>query len=150
MAQSLVSNYIHITFSTKKRQKLIDFQIEKELYSYLGGICMNLECNPVMVGGHLDHVHILCTLSKKLPLTVLVEKLKANSSKWIKSKGKQYQNFYWQSGYGAFSVSSKQVEMLTKYIKKQKEHHQNMSFLEEFVLILKKHKVEYNPDYIID
>ena len=109
MAQSLVSNYIHITFSTKKRQKLIDNQVEEELYSYLGGICKNLECNPVMVGGHLDHVHILCTLSKKLPLTVLVEKLKANSSKWIKAKGKQYQNFYWQSGYGAFSVNYQQV-----------------------------------------
>ena len=87
MPQSLVHNYIHITFSTKNRFPFIDKNIDNELFQYLGGICKNLECNPIIVGGHKDHVHILCLLSRKISLMKLIEKIKSNSSKWIKTKG---------------------------------------------------------------
>lgn len=89
MPQSLVHNYIHIVFSTKYREPLIDKEIQPELFAYLGGICNHLESNSIMVGGYRDHVHILCMLSRKIPLMKLVEKLKTSSSKWIKTKGKQ-------------------------------------------------------------
>ena len=71
MGQSLVANYLHIVFSTKHREALIDDVIENELHNYLGGICKNLECNPIQIGGHKDHIHILCLLSKKIALIVL-------------------------------------------------------------------------------
>jgi REP element-mobilizing transposase RayT len=118
MPQSLVQNYIHIVFSTKHRKVLIDSSIENELYSYIGGICKNLESNPLIVGGHRNHVHILCSLSRKIALMKLVEEIKSPSSKWIKTKSKKYHNFYWQNGYGGFSVHESQVNNVIEYIRK--------------------------------
>jgi REP element-mobilizing transposase RayT len=83
---------------------------EDELYSYLGGICNNLESHVIKVGGYTDHIHILCMLSKKVALMKLLEELKSHSSKWMKTKGAAYANFSWQNGYGAFSVNPGQVE----------------------------------------
>jgi REP element-mobilizing transposase RayT len=83
MGQSLVKNYLHIVFSTKHRQEVIQAPVEEELHAYLGGICKNLECPPIKVGGYTDHVHILCLLSKKIALIKLMEELKSHSSKWM-------------------------------------------------------------------
>ena len=94
MGQSLVKNYIHIIFSTKLRAPLILESIENELYSYIGGICKQLECYPVKIGGYIDHIHILCMLSKKIPLMKLLEEIKAHSSKWIKTKDDTYYQFF--------------------------------------------------------
>jgi REP element-mobilizing transposase RayT len=95
MAQSLVKNYIHLVFSTKHRQALIHEKVEGELHAYLAGIYKNMECYPIKVGGYTDHIHILCMLSKKVALVKLVEEVKSDSSKWIKTKGDAYKNFYW-------------------------------------------------------
>ena len=127
MPQSLVLNYLHITFSTKNRQPFIDEAIETELFSYLGGVCKGLECSPIKVGGHRDHIHILCNLSRKIALMDLIEKVKTHSSKWVKTKGDQYKDFYWQHGYGAFSVSPKKIDLVTDYILNQKTHHQKIN-----------------------
>ncbi len=104
MPQSLSKVYVHIIFSTKNRQNLIDDRIENSLYEYLGGICKGLECNPLKVGGHKNHVHLLCLLSRKVAQMKLLEELKKQSSKWIKTKDQAYSNFYWQDGYGIFSI----------------------------------------------
>ena len=140
---------MHIVFSTKYRQPLIDESIEDELFSYLGGICNKLECNVVIVGGYKDHIHILCMLSKKIALSKLMEELKANSSKWIKTKGDAYKNFYWQDGYGAFSVNPSQVEVVINYIAKQKEHHGKKNFQDEYRAILDKYAIEYDERYVL-
>ena len=94
MPQSLARNYIHIIFSTKHRQPLIPMRFENEIHRYLAGICDRLECNPVITGGYTDHVHILCLLSKKIPLVNLVGHLKAYSSKWLKTKDVTFQDEY--------------------------------------------------------
>ena len=148
MGQSLVKNYLHIVFSTKNRKPLIDEGIENELYSYLAGICNKLECYPIKVGGYTNHVHVLCNLSKKMALVKLMEELKSHSSKWIKTKGDKYSNFYWQDGYGAFSVNPREVEVVVKYIENQKEHHRKKSFQEEFVAFLEKYNVEFDEKYV--
>jgi REP element-mobilizing transposase RayT len=96
MGQSLVKNYLHIVFSTKYRQPLIKEFIEDELYRYLGGVCKELECQPIKIGGYYDHLHILCMLSKKIALMKLLEEVKSHSSKWIKTKHESLKNFYWQ------------------------------------------------------
>lgn len=150
MGQSLVKNYLHIVFSTKYRQPLIQPPIESELHAYLGGICNELECQVIKVGGYTDHVHVLCMLSKKITLMKLMEVLKANSSKWIKTKGKGYENFYWQDGYGAFSVNPSQIDRVIKYIENQHAHHQKKNFQDEYRAILKKYEVEYNEKYVWD
>jgi putative transposase len=150
MGQSLVKNYIHIVFSTKHRQPLIHPPVEQELHAYLGGICNKLECTVLKVGGYTDHIHILCMLSKKITLIKLMEELKSHSSKWIKTKGEGYENFYWQDGYGAFSVKPSEVDRVIRYIENQHEHHNKNTFKDEYRKYLKKYKVEYNESYVWD
>jgi len=150
MPQSLVKNFIHLVFSTKHRQPFIDKTIQPELYAYIGGICKNHECYPYSIGGIEDHIHILCLLSKKIPLYKLPEVVKSNSSRWIKTKGQAYQNFYWQSGYGAFSVNPSEVSVVKNYIANQEEHHKSRDFQDEYRAILKKYEVEYDERYVWD
>ncbi len=148
MGQSLVKNYIHLVFSTKYRQSLIYPPVEAELHAYLGGVCNHLECQSIKVGGFTDHVHILCMLSKKIALMKLVEEVKSHSSKWIKTKGPGYENFYWQDGYGAFSVNPAEIDTVIAYIANQHEHHRKKGFKEEYVAFLKKYNVEYDERYV--
>ncbi len=148
MGQSLVKNYIHIVFSTKNRLPLITLEIERELHAYLGGICKKLECFPVAIGGYTDHIHILCMLSKKIALMKLIEELKSHTSKWIKTKGPDYSNFYWQNGYGAFSVKPDEKDKIITYIANQIEHHKTKSFQDEYRAILKKYHIEYNEEFV--
>ncbi|NCU32178.1 MAG: transposase [Candidatus Moranbacteria bacterium] len=150
MGQSLVKNIVHIVFSTKNHHPFIKPQIERELYSYLGGICNKLECQVIKVGGYIDHVHILCYLSKKIALITLLEEIKKNSSKWVKTLGPEYHNFYWQDGYGSFSVNPSQVHTLVAYIESQFEHHKKRTFKEEYRAFLKKYGVEYDERYVWD
>ena len=150
MGQSLVKNYMHIVFSTKHRQNFIHSPVEEELHAYLGGVCKNLECHPIKIGGYTDHVHILCMLSKKIALMKLLEDVKSDSSKWIKKMGKDYANFYWQDGYGAFSVNPKNVEDVILYIQNQHVHHQQQDFQDEYRGFLKRYKVEYDERYVWD
>jgi REP element-mobilizing transposase RayT len=150
MPQSLSKVYTHITFSTKNRIALIDEKIEERLFEYLGGICKGLGCNPVKIGGYKNHVHILCTLSRTISQATLLEKLKKESSKWIKGEGEEYFTFYWQSGYGIFSVNPTEIDVVTHYIKNQKEHHQTKTFHDEFRAFLKKYKIEYDERYVWD
>ncbi|GEO05705.1 transposase [Adhaeribacter aerolatus] len=150
MGQSLVKNYIHLIFSTKHRMPLIQPRVEAELHQYLGGICNNLECIPIIVGGYTDHIHVLCLLSKKIALIKLMEELKSHSSKWIKTKGDDYASFYWQEGYGAFSINPSEVDTVVTYISNQKEHHQHKTFQEEYRAFLKKYRVPYDERYVWD
>ncbi|HSK12981.1 MAG TPA: IS200/IS605 family transposase [Phnomibacter sp.] len=148
MGQSLVKNYLHIVFSTKHRQPLIHPPVEAELHAYLGGICNKLGCTAIKVGGYTDHIHILCMLSKKMTLAKLLEELKSHSSKWIKSKGPGYENFYWQDGYGAFSVNPSDIDRVIAYIERQHEHHSKKTFKDEYRAFLKKYQVEYDEQYV--
>ena len=150
MGQSLVKNYIHIIFSTKYRQHLIKPDVEEELYAYLGGICNRLESPPIKIGGFTDHIHILCRLSKKIALAKLLEEVKSHSSKWMKTKSDDLKNFYWQDGYGAFSVNPSEVDVVIRYIANQKEHHTRKSFKDEYRAFLKKYEVEYDERYVWD
>jgi REP element-mobilizing transposase RayT len=150
MGQTLVKNYIHIVFSTKNRKPIIYESIEEELFSYIGGVCNQLDCHVIGVGGYLDHIHILCMLSKKIALMKLVEEIKTHSSKWIKNQGYEYRNFYWQTGYGAFSTKPNEVDIVANYIGNQKAHHTKRTFKQEYKIILDKYQMEYNEEYVWD
>lgn len=150
MPQSLVKNYLHIVFSTKNRYPFIKKTIQEELFAYLGGVCKELGCNPIQVGGYTNHVHILCLLSQKIALMDLLEETKSHSSKWIKTKGKDYENFYWQRGYGAFSVNPKGLEIVRNYILTQEQHHKKKTFEDEYRSFLKEYEIEYDERYVWD
>ena len=148
MSQSLSKLYIHIVFHTKYNQDLIKANIENELYAYLGGILKENKCVPIIINGIENHIHILCIQSKNIALADLLEELKRNSSRWIKTKGIEYANFAWQGGYGGFSVCQSKVDVVKRYIKNQKEHHKTETFKEEYVRFLKEYGVDYNQDYL--
>lgn len=155
MPQSLTSVYVHLVFSTKYREPTIGDEIKDELYTYLGGICKHLECHPVKIGGYYDHIHILCALSKKIALMKLLEEVKKNSSKWIKTKGSNYQNFYWQDGYGhgstlRFSVTPSKLPVVITYIENQYQHHQKTSFQNECRGIYQQYGIVYDERYVWD
>ena len=150
MGQSLVKQYTHIIFSTKHQQPFIIDKIEQELYKYIGGICKNMECFPVKVGGYKNHLHILCMLSKKIALMKLLEEVKSHSSKWIKTTDSHMNNFYWQNGYGAFSVNPTEIDTVKAYIENQHEHHKKKTFQEEYRELLSKYNMEYDERYLWD
>ena len=148
MPQSLVQNYMHIIFSTKNLSPLITTEYEDELYGYMAGISKKLESPSIKIGGHLDHVHILCSLSKNISLIEYCKNIKAHSSKWMKTKHASLSDFYWQDGYGAFSASPGHVDNLVAYISNQYKHHHKTTFQEEYVGLLKKYTIDYNSEYL--
>jgi hypothetical protein len=89
-------------------------------------------------------------LSKKIPLVKLVAELKANSSRWFKTKDKSLQSFYWQNGYGAFSISVKAVPIVHQYIINQKRHHERRTFQTEYRTLLNKYDVNYDERFVWD
>jgi putative transposase len=139
---------MHIVFSTRNRMPFITSVVEQDLHRYLGGICNSLGCNTIQVGGYTDHVHILCLLSKKIALMQLVQELKSSSSKWIKTRGSNFQDFYWQTGYGAFSVRYSDVDVVVRYIENQHIHHSKMTFKDEYRAILTKNQFEWDERFV--
>ena len=150
MAQSLAKVLIHLIFSTKGRRRLISDDIRDELNAYLVGILRNYDSPSLRVNCVEDHAHILFSLSRNIAIKTIVEEAKKGSSKWIKTKGPRFRGFYWQNGYGAFSVSPSNVESVIGYIDGQKEHHRTTTFQEEFRLFLQRHGIDYDQRYTWD
>jgi REP element-mobilizing transposase RayT len=151
MSQSLAQIYLHIAFSTKERRPFLqDRTIREEAYKYLGGTCKKLGCPVLRVGGVADHVHILCRLGRTMSPAGLIKELKRVSSKWLKTRARDLRDFYWQDGYGAFSVSPSHVEALRDYIANQEEHHRTVTFQEEFRRLLTKYGLEWDERYVWD
>lgn len=117
------------------------------LHAYLAGICSNQKSPALIVGGVEDHVHLLCRLGKTIDISTLIRETKKDSSEWVKSE-LSIPNFYWQSGYGAFSISPGHVEQLTDYIANQEEHHRRESFQDEFRRLCKKYGLEIDERYV--
>ncbi len=147
MPQSLVKIIVHIVFSTKNRADLIKADIESELYAYISGIVSNNGSKLIIANGTSNHSHFLISIGRN-SLSDLVGDMKRSSSIWIKKQG--IADFYWQSGYGAFSVSESQVEAVSKYIKDQKIKHTDRTFEDEFRRLCRKSGVEMDERYCWD
>jgi putative transposase len=151
MPQSLAKVYLHLVFSTKNRHPFLkDKALRDACHGYLAGTCKARRSPSLIVGGVEDHVHILCMLSREESIAVLVRELKRESSKALKLKAPSLRGFYWQAGYGAFSVSPSHVEALKRYIANQEEHHRKETFQDEFRRLLRKYSVEYDERYVWD
>jgi REP element-mobilizing transposase RayT len=150
MAQSLSNVLLHIVFSTKNRRPWINVEFDDELAKYISGICREQGCPAHKVGGADDHLHIACSLSRTIAISKLLEEIKSSSSKWIKTKGRQYADFAWQNGYGAFSIAQSQLPDLCNYIANQREHHCRMSYQDEFRQILAKYEIAFDERYVWD
>jgi len=151
MPQSLVQIYVHLVYSTKQRKPLLeDTEFRDRTHRYLAGICRNLKCPALVVGGTEDHVHILCRFGKNIEVANLIRDLKRDSSKWVKSEMPQLAEFHWQRGYGAFSVSPSHVDALKQYVANQVPHHRHETFQEEFRRVCRKYGIEIDERYVWD
>jgi REP element-mobilizing transposase RayT len=149
MPQSLVKILVHIVFSTKDRVDIISPEIESELYSYIHGIIENNKAKLVIANGTTNHSHFLISLGRN-DVGELTGDIKRDSSLWIKKKGDQFYDFYWQRGYGAFSIGQSQVPEVSRYIAGQKEHHNKQSYEDEFRELCLKYGVEIDERYCWD
>lgn len=150
MAHSFASLLAHIVFSTKERRPLIDADLKRHLHSYFGGIVRELGGRALMINGTTDHVHLLVSLPATLAVSELMRILKTNSSRWVHEKWPARKSFGWQTGYGAFSVSESNRKAVQQYIADQEAHHRKLSFEEEFLALIKKHGLEYDPRFVLD
>ena len=148
MAQSLSKLYVHIIFHVKSTFQQIRKEDRNELYSYIGSTIKQNGSIPIVINGVGNHVHVLCIMSKNIALSKLVEEIKKNSSRWIKTKDSYYQKFAWQGGYTGFSVSQSVHDKTKKYIENQEEHHKRMSYQDEVKLFLEEYGIGYEEEYL--
>ena len=141
--------YYQIIFGTKYRNPTINRQYDKELYAYIYGIITKQKCRLYRVNGIEDHIHIFCDLHSSLSLAQFVQDIKVASNLWIKASGKFPLFTGWQVGYGAFTYSIREKDMIINYVKKQKQHHHTESYFEEYKRLLIENKIEYDEKYFL-
>jgi REP element-mobilizing transposase RayT len=150
MPQSLTKLYAHLIFSTKNREPLLDDAIRPRVHAYLATLIRDLKSPWVVVGGMAEHVHVLFDMGKMHAPVEFVERTKRESSKFIKTLGRQYKDFYWQRGYGMFSVGPANRDEAEAYVRNQEEHHRGKSFQEELRAFLDRYGVGYDEQYVWD
>ena len=140
----------HVVFSTKYRRKTITDEISERLYEYVGGIVRNINGSLIEIGGIEDHVHLLVNLSPAKSVSDSIRDIKSNASKWLNELPEIRARFGWQKGYGAFTVSHSQIEIVRPYIRNQREHHRTKTFEEEFIELLRRHEIEFDRKYLFE
>jgi REP element-mobilizing transposase RayT len=151
MPQSLAKILVHTVFSTKdRRPSLCDRALREEAHHYLGGILTHLDCQPLIVGGVEDHVHLLCALSRTCDAATMVKEVKRGSSLWLKTRGPELNDFAWQNSYGIFSIGFWQLGAVRDYIAGQEEHHRKTSFQDEFRQLLHRYEMAFDERYVWD
>jgi REP element-mobilizing transposase RayT len=150
MPQSLAKIYIHLIFSTKNRERILPDGIRNDLHAYMGGFLNGLGCNPIEINSEPDRVHVLFLMARTETISNVVGQVKKSANDWLRAQGPAFSNFFWQGGYGAFSVSQSAVEEVRAYIRTQREHHQKSSFQDEFRAFLKRYEIEFDERYVWD
>jgi REP element-mobilizing transposase RayT len=150
MPQSLANVNVHLVYSTKQRERLIEDAIRPLLHAYMGGILRKYDCLPVEINTEPDHAHLLFVLGRGVAISKLVGNLKTGATDWLRKHDPALTGFHWQSGYGAFSVSASNVAAVRNYIRNQREHHRARSFQDEYRVLLRKHGIEWEERYVWD
>ena len=150
MANTYSQIYIQFVFAVKGRQNLIKKNFKDELYKYISGITRNKKQKILEINGMPDHVHMFIGLNPDVHISNLLKEIKSNSSRFINEKGFVKGKFSWQEGFGAFSYSHSHIDKVVKYILNQETHHKKRTFKEEYLDLLEKFNVEYNPKYLFE
>lgn len=147
---SFIRVYIHYVFSTKNREPFIVPDLEAKLWAYMGGVARKNNMVALIINGTEDHAHVLLSLPSTITIAKAIQVVKGGSSHWVHQTFPEFQDFEWQKGYGAFSVSHFDLNKTIDYIKNQKIHHANRSFKEEYLDLLKEHELDYEVRYLWD
>jgi len=140
--------YIQLIFAVKYREALLFPEWENELYSYISGIIQNKDQLSIAINGHYDHMHMLVAIRPACRLSDLVMEIKKASTSFINAKRFVRKKFHWQESYGAFSYSRWDVDMISAYIRNQKEHHRKKSFREKYLEVLEQFDIEFNSNHL--
>ena len=149
MADTFASIFLHLVFSTKKRQRLIVPELRPRLYQYMTGIVQDIGGSMISIGGMEDHAHLPVRWNTE-GIKMLVGEVKAGSSRFVNEELPQFAPFYWQAGGGIFSVSKSETDRVVRYIETQEEHHRRRTFKEEYLESLRKHEVEHDERHVWD
>lgn len=150
MAHTFTNLLYHFVFSTKNRRPQIAEDLKEDLFAYLGGIVKGMDGDPLIINGTADHVHMLVVLPQTISVADALRTIKANSSGWVHEKCPEHVGFGWQTGYGAFTVSQSRRPAVERYIANQQEHHRKVTFEDEFLKLLKRHRIQYDPRFVLD
>ena len=150
MADTYTQLYIHIIFSVKGRQPLILKEYKDELHKYITGIITNKKQKMIQINSMPDHIHILVGITPDIAISDLVRDIKRNATQFINRKRWIAGKFMWQEGFAAFTYSHSQLKDVIAYIENQEIHHSHKTFKEEYLELLKRFDVPYNPKYVFD
>lgn len=148
MANTYSQLYYHIVWAVRNRRSVITKDIKELLHKYITGIVTNHGQKVMIVNSHLDHIHLFISCNTSVRLDELMKEVKEHSTKFINNNKLVKGKFYWQSGYGAFSVSKQNSDMIVNYIKKQEEHHAKKNFREEYIELLRENGIDFDERYI--
>lgn len=148
MPSSWIQNIYHAVFSTKHRIAAITPQVEERLHPFIGGILKELRCIPIAINGTADHLHVLTIYPSDLCHSDMLRHVKKRSSEWIHKTFAGMSEFAWQEGYGGFTVSASVMDEVAEYIRRQKEHHKRFDSKAEFIELLRRHGIEFDPKYL--
>ena len=138
----------HVVFSTKHRKRTLANGFREEVFTYMAATCRELAGYALIVGGYFNHVHLLVRIPTKTAVADFVRQLKANTSKHINQTKRIVTKFSWQEGYGAFTVSVSNKDLIYQYIENQMQHHTRVTFENEYVGLLKEHQIDYDERYL--
>ena len=142
MAHSYTNLLVHVLFSTKNREKRLGAEIRNDLFPYLAAVLNNQGSKVLIVGGGLEHVHILLRIRPDQNIAALTRFAKTNASRMIREKFDQ--GFRWQRSYAALSVSESQRQRVYEYIANQEGHHKRVDFDSEYVSLLKRNEIRFD------
>jgi putative transposase len=150
MADTYSQIYVHLVFSVKGRQSLIQEAWKDRLYKYICGIASGKGQKVFAIGGVADHIHLLVSMKPSISVSELVRDLKSNSSKWLNEQGLFKGKFEWQNGFGAFTCGHTQLNSIIAYVNNQEIHHKKETFKEEYLKLLKEFEIEFNEQFLFD
>ncbi|MBZ0202998.1 MAG: IS200/IS605 family transposase [Ignavibacteria bacterium] len=150
MANTYSQIYIQFVFAVKGRQYLVRKDIKAEIHKYITGIVKNKEQKLLAINCMPDHTHLFIGMNPDIHISNLVRDIKANSSRFINDKKLIKGKFSWQEGFGAFSYSHSHLDRVVKYVLNQEDHHKKRTFKEEYIDLLEKFNIEYNPKYVFE
>ncbi len=148
MSDTYTQLHIQFIFAVKFRAALIHDSWRDELHKYITGIVQANNHKLIQINSEPDHLHLFCGMRPHQSVSDLMQVVKCNSSKWIDERGLCKRSFAWQGGYGAFSYSKDEIPAVVKYIQNQRQHHQKISFLDEYRMLLKEFEIEFDEKYI--
>ena len=141
--------YYHLVFSTRDRQPVLRTDFKEDLLRYIWGIVKNRNCYLHRINSVPDHLHMLIDLHPTVDLASLVRDMKTSTTLWIRQKLQIARFPGWQDGYGAFTKSHQERDMIIEYIKNQEEHHKRVSFVDELKNLLMQEGIEYDERYLV-